>query len=71
MLEFSSSSACFIGGKVELINSPQKRILFQTRYQGGEQEIIIGVIKINKFLEMLKSKKIFFNVCYIVESDSY
>ena len=45
LIEFSSSSACFIGGKVELINSPQKRILFQTRYQGGEQEIIIGVIK--------------------------
>ncbi len=52
-----------------LANSPQKRILFQTRYQGGEKEIIIGVIKIKKFLEMLMHKKIFFNVCYIIESD--
>ncbi|MBQ2802852.1 MAG: hypothetical protein IJF07_03030 [Lachnospiraceae bacterium] len=52
-----------------LENSPQKRILFQTRYQGGEQEIIVGVIKMKKFLEMLKSKKVLFNVCYIVESD--
>ena len=52
-----------------LEKSPQKRILFQTRYQGGEQEIIVGVIKFKDFLEMLKSKKIFFNVCYIIESD--
>lgn len=52
-----------------LENSPQKRILFQTRYQGGDREIIVGVIKINKFLEMLKSKNVFFNVCYIIESE--
>ena len=52
-----------------LENSPQKRFLFQTRYQGGNQEIIVGVIKMKKFLEMLNNKEIFFNVCYIVESD--
>ena len=49
--------------KCLLENSPQKRILFQTRYQGGDQEIIVGVIKMENFLEMLKGKKVFFNVC--------
>ena len=52
-----------------LENSPQKRILFQTRYQGEDKEVIIGVIKLKQFFEMIKSKEIFFNVCYIVESD--
>jgi len=52
-----------------LENSPQKRILFQTRYQGGDQEMIVGVIKMKNFMEMLKKEKIFFNVCYIIECD--
>ena len=52
-----------------LDNAPQKRILFQTRYQGGDKEIIVGVIKWSQFLDMLNSKKVFFNVCYIVEED--
>lgn len=52
-----------------LENAPQKRILFQTRYQGGDKEIIVGVLKMKHFLKMLRSKEILFNVCYIVESD--
>lgn len=52
-----------------LENSPQKRILFQTRYQGEDKEIIVGVIKWKVFLEMLERKEVFFNVCYIVERD--
>lgn len=52
-----------------LDNAPQKRILFQTRYQGGDKEIIVGVIKWSQFIDMLKSKKVFFNVCYIIEGD--
>lgn len=52
-----------------LENAPQKRILFQTRYQGGDKEIILGVIKISKFMNMLSSRKIFFNICYILEAD--
>ena len=49
--------------------APQKRILFQTRYQGGDEEVVLGVIKISKFKEMLIKKQILFNVCYILESD--
>lgn len=50
-------------------NAPQKRILFQTRYQCKDCEIVFGVIKIKKFFEMLNLKQIFFNVCYIIECD--
>lgn len=53
-----------------LKESPQKRILFLARYQGGDEEIVIGVIKLNDFLGMLNSKNVFFNVCYIIEMDS-
>ena len=49
--------------------SPHKRILFQTRYQGGDSEIILGIIKFNKFKELLEQKQVLFNVCYIIESD--
>jgi len=52
-----------------LENAPQKRILFQTRYQGGDEEVVLGVIKISKFMDMLFKKQIFFNVCYILEAD--
>lgn len=51
-------------------SAPQKRILFQTRYQCIDCEIVFGVIKIKKFLEMLNLKQILFNVCYIIECDS-
>lgn len=50
-------------------NAPQKRILFQTRYQCKDCEIVFGVIKFKKFFEMLNLKQIFFNVCYIIECD--
>ena len=50
--------------------APRKRILFQTRYQGGDYEIIFGTMKISRFKTLLGQKKILFNVCYILESDS-
>jgi hypothetical protein len=50
-------------------NAPNKKILFQTRYQGGDKELIIGVIKWSEFLTMLDQKQIFFNICYIIEDD--
>ena len=64
----------FVGEFIQILryiieNAPQKRILFQTRYQGGDGEIIVGVIKMKHFLKMLRRKEILFNVCYIVESD--
>jgi len=47
--------------------SPIKTILFMARYQGGETEIIQGVIPINNFLHSIKKNEILFNVCYIVK----
>jgi len=52
-----------------LENAPQKRILFQTRYQCRDKEIVLGVIKISKFMDMLSNRQILFNVCYILEAD--
>lgn len=52
-----------------LNNAPQKRILFQTRYQGRDEEVVLGVIKISKFMEMLPRKQILFNTCYILGAD--
>ncbi len=47
--------------------SPVKTILFMARYQGGETEIIQGVIPINSFLQLIKKKEVLFNICYIVK----
>lgn len=52
-----------------LVSSPNRTIMFQSRYQGGDDEIIVGVIKFKKFISMLDKKEILFNVCYIIEGD--
>lgn len=52
-----------------LKHAPQKRILFHTRYRGGDEEIVIGVIKMSKFEEMLLHRQIQFNICYILQED--
>lgn len=50
-----------------LINeSPRKTIMFHSRYQCPDYEIIQGVISLNDFLSQLESHKILFNVCYII-----
>jgi hypothetical protein len=50
-----------------LINmSPIKTIMILARYQGGDTEIVQGVIPYNKFKSMLDGGKVLFNVCYIV-----
>jgi len=49
--------------------SPNRTIMFQSRYQGGDHEIICGVININKFFSLLNRKKILFNTCYIFCED--
>ena len=52
-----------------LDNAPQKRILFQTRYQCQDCEIVFGVIKFRKFIDMFNLRQVLFNVCYIIEYD--
>lgn len=46
--------------------SPVKTLLFLARYQGGNQEIVQGVISFNDFFDLLESGKVLFNICYII-----
>ena len=50
--------------------SPINMIMFMTRYQGGDTEIICGTVSMNKFLNYIKKDKILFNVCYIIKGDN-
>ena len=43
-----------------------KTIMFLARYQGGETEIIEGVLKYEEFIGLLRQSKILFNICYII-----
>ena len=47
--------------------SPTNTILFMSRYQGGEKEVVCGVITLNEFFTLLHQGKILFNVCYIIQ----
>ncbi|AQR93125.1 hypothetical protein [Clostridium saccharoperbutylacetonicum] len=46
--------------------SPNRSIMFLARYQGGEKEIIYGVLKRQEFVKLLSESKILFNICYII-----
>ncbi len=47
--------------------SPHKMIMLFARYQGGNQEIIQGVISLGEFYELLNSGAILFNICYVIK----
>lgn len=49
-----------------LENSPNGFIMFQTRYQGGDRDVILGTISLEQFLSMLNKREIMFNTCYII-----
>lgn len=49
-----------------LHSSPKKLMMFHTRYQCHDKEIICGVIKRDQFFKLLEAGKLCFNVCYIV-----
>ena len=49
--------------------SPTKTIMFLTRYQGGEKEIICGVISFEEFNLLLNKNEILFNTCYIINEE--
>lgn len=46
--------------------SPNRTIMFLARYQGGEHEIVCGILNYKEFLNLLNERKILFNVCYII-----
>ena len=48
--------------------SPNRIIMFLARYQGGEKEIVYGVLKREKFMKLLSQSEILFNVCYVISS---
>lgn len=49
--------------------SPVRTVLFQTRYQGYDHEVMVGTIPRTAFVERLKRQEILFNVCYIIAED--
>lgn len=48
--------------------SPNKTLMIHTRYQGGDNEVIEGVLTLNKYLSMLDEGTTLFNVCYIIRN---
>lgn len=50
----------------QIYASPIKTIVFQTRYQGTDRETFVGPIQHGMFMKLMKKKKIYFNVCYII-----
>lgn len=46
--------------------SPRKTILFQTRYQGGDWELLFGTMTVDAFLRRMREGQLLFNVCYLV-----
>ncbi|WP_297958122.1 hypothetical protein [uncultured Ruminococcus sp.] len=48
--------------------SPKKRIMFLPRLEGGEYNNVCGVITMKHFFELLDSRKILFNIVYIIQN---
>ena len=48
--------------------SPNKRIMFLPRLEGGEYNNVCGVITLNDFFELLENKRILFNIVYIIQN---
>lgn len=46
--------------------SPIKTIMLMARFQGGEEEVVCGVLSFEEFLLLHEQDKILFNVCYII-----
>lgn len=64
--EYLSDLKSIISTLIE--GSPVKTIAFQTRYQGGDYEVITGSFGIKDFFNKLENKEILFNVCYLVHA---
>jgi len=50
-----------------LESSPKRMIMFFTRYQGGEHDIICGVMEKGAFFKRMEEGRLYFNTCYIVK----
>ncbi|MDD4754062.1 MAG: hypothetical protein PHT78_12620 [Desulfitobacteriaceae bacterium] len=46
--------------------SPINTIMIMARFQGGEEDVICGVLSFEEFLLLHDQDKILFNVCYII-----
>lgn len=55
--------------KFMIEQSPIKTIMLLSRFQCYDQEIIYGVLNVNKFIELCCDGKILFNVCYLIRKD--
>ena len=54
-----------------LETSPKKVVLLYSRFQGGDEDTIVGPIVISDYFECLSVGKIMCNTCYIVVDDQY
>ena len=50
--------------------SPKKRIMFLPRLQGGEYNNVGGVLTLRQFFKLLDSRKILFNIAYIIQEEA-
>lgn len=48
--------------------SPENMIVFLPRLQGSEMNDVCGVITFERFIELLTQRKIYSNLCYIVQN---
>ncbi|MGN0538492.1 MAG: hypothetical protein ACI4KI_01405 [Candidatus Fimenecus sp.] len=49
-----------------LLQSPNKKIYVLARYQSSEAEVVMGTYKVNTFLDLMRKKSVYANVCYII-----
>ncbi|MCZ8514933.1 hypothetical protein O9H85_21410 [Paenibacillus filicis] len=49
-----------------LKQSPIRSIMFMSRYQGGDKEVICGVLSLDEFIDLQEQGKVLFNVSYII-----
>jgi hypothetical protein len=47
-------------------SSPQQTIYFLCRFQGGDNEMVQGVLGLEQFETMLKESEICSNICYVI-----
>lgn len=42
--------------------------MFMSRYQGGDKEVICGVLSLDEFIDLQVQGKLLFNVSYIIRN---
>ena len=48
--------------------SPTKMLIFLPRLDGNEQNDICGVLTLDDFMALIPQKRIYSNICYIIQN---